>query len=129
MRWDSDHVVIFNDDLRHVFLEIQRGNAWDRMAIATDYFDASINRIAAYAIGLRATRKAILYGLLDPSARLKKLEAEGNNAGRLALMDEMKTMPFGAVWDYLCEKASAPLDRTWMDDVKKYETSVLSRRR
>jgi L-rhamnose isomerase len=129
IRWDSDHVVIFNDDLRHVFLEIQRGNAWDRIALSTDYFDASINRIAAYAIGLRATRKAILYALLDPSAKLKSLENEGNNAGRLAMMDEMKTMPFGAVWDSLCERANAPLDRAWMDDVEKYEASVLSRRR
>ncbi|MGA2222404.1 MAG: L-rhamnose isomerase [Verrucomicrobiia bacterium] len=128
VRWDSDHVVIFNDDLRHVFLEIQRGNAWDRVAVATDYFDASINRIAAYAIGLRATRKAILYALLDPSNKLKQLEAEGNNAGRLAMMDEMKTMPFGAVWDYLCAKGNAPLDHAWMDDVKNYEASVLRKR-
>jgi L-rhamnose isomerase len=82
MRWDSDHVVIFNDELRNVFLEIQRGKAWDRVAIATDYFDASINRIAAYAIGLRATRKAILYALLDPTAQLKKLEAAGDRAGQ-----------------------------------------------
>lgn len=124
MRWDSDHVVIFNDDLRNLFLEIQRGKAWKRVAIATDYFDASINRIAAYAIGLRATRKAILYALLDPTARLKKLEAAGDNAGRLALIDEMRTMPFGAVWDHLCEKAGIPADHAWMPMVREYEAKI-----
>jgi L-rhamnose isomerase len=128
VRWDSDHVVIFNDALRHVFLEIQRGNAWDRVAVATDFFDASINRIAAYVIGLRATRKAILYALLDPSAELRKLEAAGNHAGRLALMDEMKTMPFGGVWDELCDRAGLPRDRRWMGEVQKYEATVLYRR-
>jgi L-rhamnose isomerase len=129
VRWDSDHVVIFNDALRHVFLEIQRGNAWSRLALATDYFDASINRIAAYVIGLRATRKAILYALLDPSAKLKKLEAAGNQAGRLALMDEMKTMPFGAVWDQLCAQAGRSADRHWPEAVARYETRVLRQRR
>jgi L-rhamnose isomerase len=128
VRWDSDHVVIFSDTLRHIFLEIQRGKAWARVAFATDFFDASINRIAAYVIGLRATRKAILYALLDPTSQLKKLEATGNNAGRLALMDEMKTMPFGAVWNQLCELASTPADRTWMADVLRYEKAVLSER-
>lgn len=128
VRWDSDHVVIFNDALRHVFLEIQRGGAWDRVAVATDYFDASINRIAAYVIGLRATRKAILYALLDPTAQLKKLEADGNNAGRLALMDEMKTMPFGAVWDQLCGQADRPPDRAWMVEMQRYKRTVLDRR-
>jgi len=128
IRWDSDHVVIFNDDLRSVFLEIARGSAWDRIALATDYFDASINRIAAYAIGLRATRKAILYALLDPSAQLKELEAAGNNAARLALMDEMKTMPFGAVWDELCARSRTPADRAWINDAMKYEKQVLRKR-
>jgi len=128
MRWDSDHVVVFNDDLRAVFLEIQRGSAWDRVALATDYFDASINRIAAYAIGLRSTRKAILYALLDPTSQLKRLEADGNNAARLALTDEMKTMPFGQVWDMLCLQADAPMDRVWMDEVARYEAEVLSKR-
>jgi L-rhamnose isomerase len=129
MRWDSDHVVIFNDDLRSVFLEIGRGKAWNRVAIATDYFDASINRIAAYAIGLRATRKAILYALLDPSAQLAKLEKAGDNAGRLALMDEMRTMPFGAVWSQLCQQANAPADHDWMPEVASYTKKVLAKRK
>jgi L-rhamnose isomerase len=98
------------------------------VALATDYFDASINRIAAYAIGLRATRKAILYALLDPSARLRELEEAGRNAARLALMDEMKTMPFGAIWDELCARSRAPIDRRWMNDVDKYEKNVLRHR-
>jgi L-rhamnose isomerase len=126
--WASDHVVLFNDALRHIFLEIQRGHAWERVAVATDFFDASINRIAAYVIGLRAARKAILYALLDPTAELKRLEAGGNNAGRLALMEEMKTMPFGAVWDSLCQHVDTPLDRAWMNQVTKYEANVLWKR-
>jgi L-rhamnose isomerase len=128
VRWDSDHVVLFNDALRNVFLEIHRGHAWERVALATDYFDASINRIVAYVIGLRATRKAVLYALLDPTAELKRLEADGNDAGRLALMDEMKTMLFGAVWNSLCEHAGMPLDRAWMNQVNKYEANVLRKR-
>jgi L-rhamnose isomerase len=128
MRWDSDHVVLFNDDLQHLFLEIGRGNAWDRVAIATDYFDASINRIAAYVIGLRATRKAILFALLDPSAALVKLERMGDNAGRMGLMEEMKTMPFAAVWDQLCLSRDVPVGQAWMADVARYEREVLAKR-
>lgn len=127
IRWDSDHVVIFNDALRNVFLEIQRGNAWNRVAIATDYFDASIHRIAAYAIGLRATRKVILYALLDATTELQKLEAAGQQAGRLALLEDLKTLPFGAVWDEACDQAGIPRDRQWMKEVMRYETAVLSR--
>ena len=128
IRWDSDHVVIFNDDLRAVFLELARGNAWDRVALATDYFDASINRIAAYAIGLRATRKAILYALLDPTEQLQALERAGHHAARLALMDEMKTMPFGAVWDQLCREDGVAGDHDWVRDVMAYEQQVLRAR-
>jgi L-rhamnose isomerase len=127
-RWDSDHVVVFNDDLRQIFLEIARGDAWDRIAFATDFFDASINRIAAYAIGMRATRKAMLYALLDPSAKLKEFESQGRNAARLALMDEAKTLPFGTVWDQLCLECDTPLDRRWMDGVEEYERTVLASR-
>jgi len=128
MRWDSDHVVLFGDDLQHLFLEISRGDAWDRVAIATDYFDASINRIAAYVIGLRATRKAILFALLDPSAGLKKAERKGNNGSRLGLMEEMKTLPFGAVWDWLCLSNEVPVGKDWIDEVERYEGDVLSQR-
>jgi len=129
MRWDSDHVVIFNDDLKNLFLEIGRGGAWKKVAVATDYFDASINRIAAYAIGLRATRKAILFAMLDPSQTLRKMEEAGDRAGSLALMDEMKFMPIGAVWAELCRRDGAPQDMEWMDKVRSYEKKVLLKRK
>jgi L-rhamnose isomerase len=128
MRWDSDHVVLFGDDLQHLFQEIGRGNAWDRVAIATDYFDASINRIAAYVIGLRATRKAILFALLEPSSSLAKLERKGDNASRLGLMEELKTLPFGAVWDWLCLSKDVPVGTAWLEEVGQYERNVLSKR-
>ena len=123
IRWDSDHVVIFNDDLKNVFLEIQRGNAWDKMVLALDFFDASINRIAAYVIGTRATRKAILYALLDPSAKLKQYEDAGKNSQRLALMEEFKTMPFGTVWTRLCEQAGVPAGTDWLTEMEAYESA------
>jgi L-rhamnose isomerase len=128
LRWDSDHVAVFSDDLRAVFLELARGGALGRAFVALDYFDASINRIAAYVLGARAARKAILYGLLDPSERLRDLEAAGRGAQKLALMEEMKTMPFGAVWDKLCLDAGAPVGCAWIREVETYEREVLSKR-
>jgi L-rhamnose isomerase len=128
IRWDSDHVVIFNDDVKQVFLEIARGDAFDRVVIALDYFDASINRLGAYVIGTRATRKAILYALLDPTPRLQQLETAGHGAHKLGLMDEMKTLPFGAVWDRLCQKAGVPVGAAWIEPIEEYERAVLSRR-
>ena len=123
IRWDSDHAVIFNDDLKNVFLEIQRGNAWDKMVLALDFFDASINRIAAYVIGTRATRKAILYALLDPSPTLKQHEDAGKNSQRLAVMEESKTMPFGAVWTRICEQAGVPAGTDWLAEMEAYESA------
>jgi L-rhamnose isomerase len=123
IRWDSDHVVIFNDDLRAVFQEIVRGNALDRAFFALDYFDASINRIAAYVIGARATRKALLYALLEPAGL-----APLGGAQKLALLEELKTMPFGAVWDALCERDGVPATNEWMKSVAQYERRVLARR-
>jgi len=128
IRWDSDHVVIFNDDLKSVFLEIQRGNAWDRVVLALDFFDASINRIGAYVIGTRAARKGILFALLDPTALLQKLEAEGKNAQRLGLMEECKSLPFAAVWDMLCLKAGVAVGPAWMGEMEAYEAKVLAKR-
>jgi len=128
IRWDSDHVTLFNDDLKNVFIEIQRGNVWDRVIIALDFFDASINRIGAYVTGTRAARKGILYALLDPTTQLQEYEVEGKNAQRLALMEEFKTMPFAAVWDMLCEKAEVPIGADWIADMECYETEVLSKR-
>jgi len=121
IRWDSDHIVIFNDDLRAVFQEIVRGNALDRAFFALDYFDASINRIAAYVIGARAARKALLAALLEP-ARLTQLDG----AQKLAALEDLKTMPFGAVWEQLCESNGAPVD--WFGTVQRYEKEVLAKR-
>ncbi len=128
IRWDSDHVVIFNDDLKNVFLEIKRGNAWDRVVVALDFFDASINRIGAYVTGTRAARKGILYALLDPTEQLQAYEREGKNAQRLALMEEFKSMPFAAVWDSLCDRASVPVGADWIPQMEAYERDVLSQR-
>jgi len=128
IRWDSDHVVLFNDDLRNVFLEIQRGNAWDRVNLALDFFDASINRIGAYVTGTRATRQGILYALLDPTRQLQDYENTGKNAQRLALMEAFKTMPFGAVWDALCEKAGVAVGSDWIAEMETYERTVLAKR-
>jgi L-rhamnose isomerase len=129
IRWDSDHVVLFDDDVRAVFQELVRGEALGRVKVALDYFDASINRVAAYVIGARAVRKAVLYALLEPSDRLGALEAEGKGAQKLALLEEAKTLPFGAVWDMLCLRAGVPPDGGWMPKVEAYEKDVLARRR
>jgi L-rhamnose isomerase len=128
IRWDSDHVVLLSDEIRNVFLEIARKRAFDRVYVALDFFDASINRLGAYVIGTRATRKAILYGQLDPTAQLQKLEAEGKLAQKLGLMEDMKSMPFSAAWDMLCLKGEAPVGASWLDGMESYETEVLSKR-
>lgn len=128
IRWDSDHVVIYNDEVRQVFLELVRGGALDRVYVALDFFDASINRIAAYVIGARATRLAMLAALLDPSARLRALEGEGRKAEKLAWMEAQKTMPLGAVWDMLCVREGVPPGAAWLSDVAAYQQRVLSAR-
>lgn len=128
VRWDSDHVVILDDAVRNFFLEIARGNAWNRINIALDFFDASINRIAAYVIGTRATRQAMLCGLLDPSAQLRAAENEGRGHERLALMEYSRALPWGAVWDELCRRADVPAGADWLKDVDRYEKTVLAKR-
>jgi L-rhamnose isomerase len=128
VRWDSDHVVILDDPVRALFLEIARGDAWDRVFVALDFFDAAINRIAAYVIGARATRQAILLGLLDPSARLRAAEDAGRGHERLALMEQAKALPWGAVWDELCTRANIPVGANWLKDVARYERSTLLKR-
>ncbi len=129
IRWDSDHVVILDDAVRNLFLEIGRGNAWNRVAVALDFFDASINRLAAYIIGTRATRQAILAGLLDPTAKLKAAEKSGAGHERLALMEYTRALPWGAVWDELCRRADVPAGIDWLTDVSTYERQVLATRR
>ena len=129
VRWDSDHVVVLDDAVRALFLEIARGDAWDRVFVALDFFDASINRIAAYVIGARATRHAILLGMLDPSVRLRAAEDAGRGHERLALMEHAKALPWGDVWDELCERDGVPAGADWLREVTRYERRVLSRRR
>jgi L-rhamnose isomerase len=128
IRWDSDHIVIMNDDMRNLFLEIVRGKALDRVYVALDFFDATVNRVGAWTIGTRAAQKAILYALLDPTATLQTLEAEGDGAAKLALMEEMKTMPLGAVWDYHCLQSDVPVGPAWLNEMHAYEEKVLSAR-
>ncbi len=125
IRWDSDHVVLLDDDVRALFLEIARGNALDRVFVALDFFDASINRIAAYVIGARATRQAILLGLLDPSQQAKAAEASGRGHERLALLELAKSLPWGAVWDELCRRSNVPAGADWLIEVDRYEQRVL----
>jgi L-rhamnose isomerase len=128
VRWDSDHVVVLNDDLEALAQELVRGGFLARTRIGLDYFDASINRIAAWIIGSRSMLKALLKALLEPAAKLRALEADGDYTARLALLEEAKTLPFGAVWDYYCESAGVPVGPAWLDDVKRYEREVLAGR-
>jgi len=128
IRWDSDHAVVFNDELREIALEIVRNNALTRAHVALDYFDASINRIGAWVLGARATQKALLYALLEPSKQISTFENNGNYFARLALLEEQKTMPLGAVWDYFCLINNIPADDCLLTDILNYEKTVLSKR-
>jgi L-rhamnose isomerase len=128
VRWDSDHVVILSDELEALAQELVRGNYLDRTHIGLDFFDASINRIAAWVIGTRCMLKALLLALLEPTARLQQMEAAGDLTSRLALLEELKTMPFGAVWDYYCTRSYVPAGDAWLSEVKAYEKNVLSQR-
>lgn len=128
IRWDSDHVVIFNDDLRAIAEEIVRGGFLQRVHIGLDFFDASINRVAAWVIGTRAMVKALLAALLEPTQILRDCEIQGDLTKRLALIEEIKTLPLGAVWDYYCLKQGVPVGGAWLDEVRRYESEVLSRR-
>ena len=129
VRWDSDHVVILNDDLLAIAQELVRGNYLDRTHIGLDFFDASINRIAAWVIGARNMIRALLYAMTEPYPQMQKFEAEGDYTSRLALMEEAKSLPFGAVWDYYCMIQNVPVGMDWLAEVKKYEAAVLSQRK
>jgi len=128
VRWDSDHVVAFNDDLQAIADEIVRNDALGRIHIGLDYFDASINRIAAWTIGARNTLKALLKALLEPRQTLQRYEAEGDFTSRLALQEELKSMPFNAVWDVHCQRKGAPVGMEFMQKIKDYEKKELSKR-
>jgi L-rhamnose isomerase len=128
VRWDSDHVVVLNDDLLAIAHEIVANGFEKRVHIGLDYFDASINRVAAWTIGARNMIRALLIALLEPAAKLRDAEAAGDYTTRLALQEEIKSLPFGAVWDFYCESKGVPVGENWLAEVKRYEKQVLSKR-
>ena len=128
VRWDSDHVVLLDDATRAIAEEIVRGDFLDRTFIGLDYFDASINRIAAWVIGTRNALKALLLALLEPAAKLRELENAGDFTGRLALFEELKSLPFAAVWDEHCRRQNVPVGAAWLDEVRRHEREVLALR-
>lgn len=128
VRWDSDHVIVLNDELEALGQELVRGDFLDRTHIGLDYFDASINRVAAWTIGTRNMLKSLLKALLEPTPRLRELETDGDYTGRLALLEEMKTLPFGSVWDYYCASSGVPVGGAWLREIRTYEHEVLSAR-
>lgn len=128
VRWDSDHIVLLDDQTRAIMEELVRGNFLGRTAIGLDFFDASINRVAAWVIGTRSALKALLLALLEPRETLQKAECDGDTTARLALMEELKSMPFGAVWDEYCHREEVPLGIDWLTEVRHYESKVLSKR-
>ncbi len=128
IRWDSDHVVILTDELEAIGQELVRGDYLDRTHIGLDFFDASINRVAAWVIGTRAMLKSLLLALLEPTKQLRELENAGDFTARLAMIEEVKTLPAGAVWDYYCLKSEVPVGPAWIDELRRYEREVQSKR-
>ena len=128
VRWDSDHVVVLNDEVRELFHEIVRGRYLDRVHVGLDYFDASINRIGAWVTGIRATQKVLLYALLEPVEILKGYEEKGDYFRRLALLEELKSMPWGAIWDRFCGMNGAPIGTGWIERTKELEEKTQTTR-
>jgi L-rhamnose isomerase len=128
VRWDSDHVVTLTDDLQAIAHELVRGDYLDRVHMGLDYFDASINRVAAWVIGTRNMLRALLIAMLEPIDRLRAAEAAGDFTTRLALLEECKTLPFGAVWDHYCQMKDVPVGEAWLPQVQAYERDVQGRR-
>ena len=128
VRWDSDHVVLFDDETKEICKEIVRCDGLDRVFIALDYFAASINRVSAWVTGFRNLQKALLFALLQPNETLTKLQNEGNFTKLMVLQEELKTMPFGDVWEEYCKVCGKPVDGQWFPEIEKYEADVLSKR-
>ena len=128
IRWDSDHVIVLDDELKNIAAELVRNGFVNRTHIGLDFFDASINRIAAWVIGMRNMQKALLLALLEPTADLVAAEQKFDFTTRLATLEEIKTLPFGAVWDYFCEINNVPVGGEWLKEVRKYEEEVLLKR-
>lgn len=128
VRWDSDHVVVFDDETREIAKEIICNNAIGRVFLAVDFFDASINRVGAWVIGMRNLQKALLYALLLPNSELKRLQDENKTTRLLMMNEEVKTYPFGDVWDYFCEQHNVPVKENWFTIVEQYEQEALLKR-
>jgi L-rhamnose isomerase len=128
VRWDSDHVVILDDELQAIAKELVRSGKLDKIHIGLDYFDASINRVAAWVIGTRNMLKALLMALLEPTGTMKQAELKMDYTARLATMEELKSLPWTAVWDYYCVQKGVPAGMAWFDEVRRYEEQVLSKR-
>ena len=129
VRWDSDHVVILDDELQAIAKELVRsGKLTDKIHLGLDYFDASINRVAAWVIGTRNMIKALLIALLEPSSALKAAENQMDYTRRLVMFEEQKSLPWSAVWDYYCEQKGVPVGMAWFDEIKSYESKVLAQR-
>lgn len=128
VRWDSDHVVTLTDELQAIAREVAAGQAWRRIHLGLDYFDASINRVAAWVIGARNLQKALLLALLEPAGSLRKAEQAGDNTTRLVWQEEHKAQPWSAVWDYYCAREDVPVGGDWLPEIKRYEAAVLRKR-
>lgn len=129
IRWDSDHVVLFDDETKEIAKEIVRCDGLDRTYMALDYFDASINRISAWTVGFRSWQKALLSALITPNDMLRKLQEEGNMTRLMVMQEEMKTLPFGDIWEKYCEECVVAADESWLDDVLAYEKEILAVRK
>lgn len=128
VRWNSDHVALLDDETEAIASEIVRQKLFNRVHIGLDFFDASINRIAAWVIGTRNIKKALLRALLEPTDTLRRLEQNGDYTARLALLEEQKSLPWQAVWDRYCQQHQVPVDSDWLSSVREYEQTVLSQR-
>ena len=128
VRWDSDHVVLLEDELKEIAKEIVRNDALDRVLIGLDFFDASVNRISAWVVGTRNMQKALLYALLQPAEKMKELQDKAEFTELMMLSEELKTLPFGDIWEHYCDTQHVPATKVWFEEVRQYEIDVLSRR-
>ena len=128
VRWDSDHVIKLDDELKELATELVRCDALHRVFICLDFFDASINRIAAWVVGMRNMQKALLYGLLSPNDQLRKWQEAQDYTDLLVGLEEIKTLPFGVIWAEFCRRANVPEDGAWLPEVRRYESNVLAKR-
>ncbi|MHC5073906.1 MAG: L-rhamnose isomerase, partial [Planctomycetota bacterium] len=128
VRWDSDHVVCFDDELQQIAKELVRSDQFEKVHIGLDFFDASINRVAAWVIGTRNMVKALLFAMLEPIETIRNAELEMDFTKRLVMFEELKSLPWTSVWDYYCMKQDVPVGASWFYEIKQYEKDVLSRR-